>query len=56
MKLEFSPLLLLYLTNFCQKYYAIHSKKCSVRLPYVKHALSVRYKTYVKRMDRALYV
>ena len=35
---------------------SLHSKKCNVRLPYVKHALNVRYKTYVKRMDRALYV
>ena len=26
---------------------------CNVRLQYVKHALNVRYKTYVKRMDRA---
>ena len=34
----------------------IHSKKCNARLPYVKHALNVRYKTYVKRMDRAPYV
>ena len=34
----------------------IHSKMCNVRLPYVKHALNVRYKTYVKRMDRAPYV
>ena len=34
----------------------IHSKKCNVCLPYVKHALNVRYKTYVKRMDRAPYV
>ena len=29
----------------------IHSKKCNVRLPYVKHALND-----VKRMDRASYV
>ena len=34
----------------------LHSKKCNVCLPYVKHALNVRYKTYVKRMDRAPYV
>ena len=34
----------------------LHSKKGKVRLPYVKHALNVRYKTYVKRMDRAPYV
>ena len=34
----------------------IHSKKCNVRLPYVRYALNVRYKTYVKRMDRAPYV
>ena len=25
----------------------IHSKKCNIRLPYVKHALNVRHKTYV---------
>ena len=24
---------------------------CNVLLPYVKHALNVRYKTYVKGMD-----
>ena len=34
----------------------VHSKKWNVRLPYVKHALNVRYKTYVKRIDRAPYV
>ena len=34
----------------------VHSNKCNVRLPYVKHALNVRYKTYIKRMDRAPYV
>ena len=34
----------------------IHIKMCNIRLPYVKHALYVRYKTYVKRMDRAPYV
>ena len=34
----------------------LHSKKCNVRLPYVKHALNVRNKTYVKRMVRAPYV
>ena len=34
----------------------VHSKKCNVRLPYVKHALNVRRKTYIKRMDRAPYV
>ena len=33
------------------------AKKCNVRLPlYVKHALNVRYKMYVKRMDRAPYI
>ena len=34
----------------------VYSKMCNVRLPYIKHALYVRYKTYVKRMDRAPYV
>ena len=34
----------------------IHSKKCNVRLPYIKHALNVRYKTYVNRIDRAPFV
>ena len=29
---------------------------CNLRLPYVKHALNVRYKMYVERMDRAPYV
>ena len=33
----------------------LHSKKCNVRLLYVKHALNVRFETYVKRMDRAPY-
>ena len=37
-------------------YIFIHSKKWNVRLPYVKHALNVHYKTFVKRMDRAPYV
>ena len=35
---------------------AIHSKMCNIRLPYVKHAFNVRYKAYVKRMDRVPYV
>ena len=30
-----------------KKYKCVHSKKCNIRLPYVKHALNVRYKTYV---------
>ena len=34
----------------------VHSKMRNVRLPYEKHALNARYKTYVKRMDRASYV
>ena len=35
----------------------LYSKKWNnVHLPYVKHALNVRYKTYVKCMDRAPYV
>ena len=38
------------------EFLSVHSKKCNVRLPYVKHALNVCYKTYVKRMDRAPYV
>ena len=29
---------------------------CNILLPYVKHALNVRYKIYVKRMDWAPYV
>ena len=29
-------------------HYILHSKKCNIRLPYVKHALNVRYKRYVK--------
>ena len=31
----------------------IHSKKCNVHLPYVKHTLNVLYELYVKRMYRA---
>ena len=34
----------------------LHSKKCNVRLPYVKHALTVRYKMYIKRIDGAPYI
>ena len=34
----------------------MHSKMLNVRLPYVKHALNVCYKTYIKRMDLAPYV
>ena len=29
-------------------YSGVQSKKCNVRLPYVKHALNVSYKTYVQ--------
>ena len=34
------------------RYVTIHSKKCNICLTYVKHALNVRYKTYVKRINR----
>ena len=34
----------------------VHSKKCSVFFPYVKHALNVLYKMYIKHMDRTPYV
>ena len=34
----------------------VHSKRCNLCLPYVKHAFNVRHKTYVKGMDRAPYV
>ena len=33
----------------------IHTKSATYVLPYVKHALNVCYKTYVKPMDRAPY-
>ena len=34
----------------------VYSKMCNVRLLSVKHALNVRFETYVKRMDRVPYV
>ena len=37
-------------------YVTIHSKKCNVCFTYIKHALNVRYKTYIKRMNRVPYV
>ena len=30
-----------------------HSKKCTVRLSYVKHVLNVCYKRYIKHMNQA---
>ena len=35
---------------------SLHGNKCNVRLPYVKHAFNVRYKTEDKHTDRAPYV